>query len=108
MPSVAHQNRRLQCSHARGGSEDFWWGLKEVHDGLMPRDALNIKAQLLSYFRENKGRFFTAKEVSSLTGPRNVEHARRCLCDLFDTKQIMRRKRRVATGRPLHEYGLNQ
>jgi hypothetical protein len=99
----AHTEWVLQRS-----AEDFWWGLKEVHDGLMPRDALNAKAQLLSYFQENKDQFFTAKEVSLLTGPRNVEHARRCLCDLFDTKQIMRRKRRVATGRPLHEYGFNQ
>ena len=92
----------------QGSHEDYWWGLKEVHDGLMPRDAIDAKAQLLSYFHDHKGQFFTAKEVSTLIGPRNVEHTRRCLCDLFDTKQIIRRKRRNATGRPLHEYGLNQ
>ena len=87
-------------------AEDYSWQLKEVTDGLMPNQVIDAKHKLLAYLQTHRGEFFTSDELSRLTGPRNIEHTRRCLCDLFDTKQISRRKRRVATGRPLHEYGL--
>ena len=89
-------------------AEDYSWHLKEVTDGLMPNQVIDAKHKLLAYLQTHRGKFFTSNELSMLAGPRNIEHTRRCLCDLFDTKQILRRKRRVATGRPLHEYGLNQ
>ena len=84
--------------------EDYSWELG-VTDGLMPQGVIDAK---ISYPPDTSGEFFTSDELSRLTGPRNIEHTRRCLCDLFDTKQITRRKRRVPTGRPLHEYGLVQ
>lgn len=89
-------------------AEDYSWELKEVTDGLMPQGVIDAKHKLLAYLQTHRREFFTSKELSRLTGPRNIEHTRRCLCDLFDTQQILRRKRRNATGRPLHEYGLNQ
>lgn len=88
-------------------AEDYSWQLKEVTDGLMPKEVIDAKHQLLVYLQAHRGEFFTSNELSMLSGPRNIEHTRRCLCDLFDTKQILRRKRRFATGRPPHEYGLN-
>ena len=89
-------------------AEDYSWELKEVTDGLMPNQVIDAKHKLLAYLQTHRGEFFTSDELSRLTGPRNIEHTRRCLCDLFDTKQILRRKRRVSTGRPSHEYGFNQ
>ena len=89
-------------------AEDYSWLLKEVTDGLMPKEEMYAKHQLLVYLQACRGEFFTSGELASLSGRRNIEHTRRCLCDLFDTKQILRRKRRTQTGRPLHEYGLNQ
>lgn len=89
-------------------AEDYSWQLKAVTDGLMPNEVINAKHKLLTYLQTHRGEFFTSNELSRLTGPRNIEHTRRCLSDLFDTNQILRRKRRVPTGRPLYEYGLNQ
>jgi hypothetical protein len=85
-------------------SEDFWWGLRTVTDGLKPLEMLDAKSRILATF--SQGCSMTAKQVAMKTDI-NDEHARRCLCDLFDGGQLTRDPvRNSVRGRPSFAYRL--
>lgn len=87
--------------------EDFSWELKQVTDSLMPQQMADTKSKISIFLKDRVGKFFTVKEISLDLHLNNEEYARRCLCHLYDSKVILRRKRPENIGRPSYEYGLN-
>jgi hypothetical protein len=86
-------------------AEDYWWGLKEITDGLMPLVAVDAKQRILQVLTQDQ-LFVTAKEAAKILDI-NEEHSRRCLCDLYDEGVLDRRVSHLpGRGRPGHCYGL--
>ena len=87
-------------------AEDYCWGLKEVTDGLKPLELVDAKQRIIETLYQAKGNL-TAQEVSQKLGL-NVEHSRRCLCDLHEEGKLQRRSSHLpGRGRPTYCYGLN-
>jgi hypothetical protein len=87
-------------------AEDYWWGLKEVTDGLKPLELVDAKQRIVEFLHQEKA-YLTAKEVSQKVAL-NVEHSRRCLCDLHEEGKLQRRSSHLpGRGRPTYCYGLN-
>ena len=86
-------------------AEDYWWGLKEVTDGLKPLELVDAKQRIIETLHQGKSNL-TAQEVSQKLGL-NVEHARRCLCDLHEEGKLQRQTVHLpGRGRPTYCYGL--
>jgi hypothetical protein len=86
-------------------AEDYWWGLEAVTNGLKPLEMLDAKQRILALF--SGGCRKTAKEVAKMIDL-NEEHARRCLCDLFDCGLLRREPvHNSGRGRPSLTYRLN-
>lgn len=86
-------------------AEDYWWGLKEITDGLMPLVVVDAKQRILQVLAQDQ-LFVTAKEAAKILDI-NEEHSRRCLCDLYDEGVLDRRVSHLpGRGRPGHCYGL--
>ena len=88
-----------------GDPEDYSWTLKAVTDGLKPLEEVSATTQILELLRAN-GYGMSAKAIAQSIGL-HVEHARRCLCHLFDDGLIARETEKAAgRGRPVHLYRL--
>lgn len=86
-------------------AEDYWWGLKTVTDGLKPLEVLAAKDQIVNLLEKEKI-YLTAIETANKIEI-NIEHARRCLCELYGEGKVKRSSAHLpGRGRPSHSYGL--
>jgi len=71
----------------------------------MPLEVVDAKQRIIQLLGQDQV-YLTANDTAKKLGI-NEEHARRCLCDLYDEGRLKRHaKHLTGRGRPSHCYGI--